>query len=48
MFDAAPGQTYDQALDFEAAIQPLIILTEDVGEGVASFREKRKAIFTGN
>jgi 2-(1,2-epoxy-1,2-dihydrophenyl)acetyl-CoA isomerase len=48
MFDAAPGQTYDQALDFEAAIQPLIILTEDVREGAASFREKRKAIFTGN
>jgi 2-(1,2-epoxy-1,2-dihydrophenyl)acetyl-CoA isomerase len=48
MFDAAPGHTYDQALDFEANIQPLMIQTQDVREGTTSFKEKRQAVFTGN
>jgi 2-(1,2-epoxy-1,2-dihydrophenyl)acetyl-CoA isomerase len=48
MFDAAPGHTYDQALDFEASIQPLMIQTQDVREGATSFKEKRQAAFTGN
>jgi len=48
MFDAAPGHTYDQALDFEANIQPLMIQTEDVREGTTSFKEKRRAAFIGN
>ncbi|MGB8364151.1 MAG: enoyl-CoA hydratase/isomerase family protein [Rhizomicrobium sp.] len=48
MFDAAPGQTYDQALDFEANIQPLMTQTQDFKEGTSSFKEKRKAQFTGN
>jgi len=47
-FDAAPGQTYDQALDFEANIQPLMTQTQDFKEGTTSFKEKRKAVFTGN
>ena len=47
-FDAAPGQTYDQALDFEANIQPLMTQTEDFREGTTSFKEKRKAAFVGN
>jgi 2-(1,2-epoxy-1,2-dihydrophenyl)acetyl-CoA isomerase len=47
-FDAASGQTYDQALDFEANIQPLMVQTEDFKEGTSSFKEKRKAVFTGN
>ena len=47
-FNAAPGQTYDQALDFEANIQPLMTQTEDFKEGTASFKEKRKPSFIGN
>ena len=47
-FDAAAGQTYDQALDFEANIQPLMTQTQDFKEGTTSFKEKRKAAFTGN
>ena len=47
-FDAAPAQTYDQALDFEANIQPLMVQTEDFKEGTGSFKEKRKPVFTGN
>ncbi|HUH09369.1 MAG TPA: enoyl-CoA hydratase-related protein, partial [Brevundimonas sp.] len=47
-FDAAPAQTYDQALDFEANIQPLMVQTEDFREGTTSFKEKRKAAFVGN
>jgi 2-(1,2-epoxy-1,2-dihydrophenyl)acetyl-CoA isomerase len=46
-FEAASGQTYDQALDFEANIQPLMVETADFREGTASFKEKRKAKFTG-
>lgn len=47
-FDAAPAQTFDQALDFEANIQPLMVETNDHKEGTASFKEKRKAKFVGN
>jgi 2-(1,2-epoxy-1,2-dihydrophenyl)acetyl-CoA isomerase len=47
-FDAAACQNYDQALDFEANIQPLMVQTEDFKEGTASFKEKRKARFVGN
>ena len=47
-FDAAPAQTYDQALDFEANIQPLMVQTEDFKEGTGSFKEKRKPVFVGN
>lgn len=48
MFEAAPGQNYDQALDFEANIQPLMTQTQDFKEGTNSFKEKRKAQFSGN
>ncbi len=47
-FDAAPAQTFDQALDFEANIQPLMTQTEDFKEGTTSFKEKRKAVFVAN
>jgi 2-(1,2-epoxy-1,2-dihydrophenyl)acetyl-CoA isomerase len=46
-FDAAPSQTYDQALDFEANMQPLMVETLDFKEGTASFKEKRKPRFVG-
>lgn len=47
-FDAAAAQTYDQALDFEAGIQPLMATTDDFKEGTAAFREKRKPRYSGN
>lgn len=47
-FDAAPAQTFDQALEFEANIQPLMVETEDHKEGATSFKEKRKPKFIGN
>ena len=46
-FDAAPAQNLDQALDFEANIQPLMTMTEDFREGSNSFKEKRKPVFKG-
>ncbi len=48
MFEAAPAQNLDQALDFEANIQPLMVQTEDFKEGTTSFKEKRKAVFVAN
>lgn len=47
-FNAAPGQTYDQALDFEANIQPLMVESADFKEGTTAFKEKRKPVFVGN
>lgn len=47
-FNAAAGQTYDQALDFEANIQPLMVESADFREGTTSFKEKRKPVFVGN
>jgi len=47
-FDAAPLQNLDQALDFEANIQPLVTRTEDFREGTLSFKERRKPVFIGN
>jgi 2-(1,2-epoxy-1,2-dihydrophenyl)acetyl-CoA isomerase len=47
MFEAAPGQSYDQALAYEAVLQPLAVQTEDFREGALSFKEKRKAKFKG-
>lgn len=46
--DAAPAQTFEQALDFEANIQPLMVTTEDFKEGTAAFKEKRKPSYRGN
>lgn len=47
MFDAAPAQNLDQALDFEASVQPMMTFTEDFKEGTAAFKEKRKAAYRG-
>jgi 2-(1,2-epoxy-1,2-dihydrophenyl)acetyl-CoA isomerase len=44
-FALAPG--LDAFLDHEALIQPQLNQTEDYREGIASFREKRPARFTG-
>ena len=48
MLDAAPAQTFEQALDFEANIQPLMVTTEDFKEGTTAFKEKRKPTYRGN
>ncbi|MEH7512107.1 enoyl-CoA hydratase [Gottfriedia acidiceleris] len=37
----------DEMLELERITQPLMVATEDHQEGVAAFKEKRKAIFTG-
>lgn len=46
-FDNAPGQTFDQALDFELTVQALMTWTEDFKEGSTAFREKRKPDYKG-
>jgi 2-(1,2-epoxy-1,2-dihydrophenyl)acetyl-CoA isomerase len=47
LFDAAGAQTFEQALAFEANIQPLMTRTQDNAEGIAAYRDKRKPNFTG-
>ncbi len=47
-FDAAAAQDLNQALDFEASMQPLMVHSEDFKEGAAAFKEKRKPNYVGN
>lgn len=46
-FDTAPGQTFDEALDYEVAVQGLMTWSEDFKEGTAAFKEKRKPVYRG-
>ncbi|MFC3174292.1 enoyl-CoA hydratase/isomerase family protein [Novosphingobium bradum] len=46
-FDAAPVQTYDQALEFEKSMQALMLESRDFREGSSAFKEKRKPSYTG-
>ena len=47
LFDAAPSATLAEQLEHEATLQAEAIRTHDFAEGVAAFREKRKASFEG-
>lgn len=47
MLQLSLSPSLDTFLDYEALIQPLMRTTEDYREGVASFREKRPAVFQG-
>lgn len=47
-FDSAPGQTLDEALEFEAGVQALMTWTEDFVEGTNAFKEKRKPVYRGS
>jgi len=47
MLQFSLSPSFDQFLEYEAMIQPLIHCTSDYQEGIDSFREKREANFTG-
>jgi 2-(1,2-epoxy-1,2-dihydrophenyl)acetyl-CoA isomerase len=46
-FAAAEAQTFEEALASEMIMQPLMIRSDDFREGTSAFKEKRKALFTG-
>ncbi len=48
LVDAVPGQTFEQALELEANMQPLLVQSEDFKEGTRSFQERRPPVFIGN
>lgn len=46
-FELAPATSFDQFLEAEAAMQPLMSRTEDHHEGIAAFKQKRSPSFKG-
>ena len=47
LFHAAVGPSLEDYLEIESLVQPQLHMTADNAEGVAAFREKRKAKFIG-
>lgn len=47
MLQFSLSPSFDQFLEYEALMQPLIHSTHDYKEGIDSFKEKREANFTG-
>ena len=45
---AALEMTLEEALDAEAAVQDELIKTNDLKEGIAAFRERRPANYSGS
>ena len=47
LFHAAVGPSLESYLEIESLVQPRLHMTADNAEGVAEFKEKRKAKFIG-
>lgn len=47
-FFNTPGQSFDEALEYELTVQALMTWTEDFREGSTAFKEKRKPDYRGS
>ncbi len=47
LLDASSGSSFEEAIEDEARVQHIAYTTTDMGEGIASFLERREPRFTG-